>query len=61
MPKTQCPNCYEEFSIGNPKLGALVTCKDCGEALEVISLSPLEVDFPLDSYDDEDFDDDDDE
>jgi lysine biosynthesis protein LysW len=58
MPKTRCPNCEQEFSIGNPRLGAFVSCKECGTDLEVISVNPLEVDFPLDSYDDEDWDDD---
>lgn len=58
MPKTFCPNCDVEFNIGNPKLGASVTCKDCGTDLEVISVNPLEVDFPLDSLDDEAWDDD---
>jgi lysine biosynthesis protein LysW len=61
MPKTFCPNCDEEFSIGKPKLGAVVTCKECGESLEVISVEPLEVDFLLESSGDEDEDLDDDE
>jgi alpha-aminoadipate carrier protein LysW len=61
MPKTYCPNCDSEFNIGNPRLGAFVNCRDCGTDLEVISVNPLEVDFPLDSYDDEDWDDDYDE
>lgn len=58
MPKTQCPNCDEDFNIGKPRLGAFVKCIECGTDLEVISLNPLEVDFPLDFYDDEDSDDD---
>ena len=60
MPKTFCPNCDAEFNIGNPKLGAFVTCRECDTALEIISVNPLEVDFPLDSYDD-DWDDEDEE
>ena len=58
MPKTYCPNCDTDLNIGNPRLGAFVECKDCGADLEVISVKPLEVDFPLDYYDDEDLDDD---
>jgi lysine biosynthesis protein LysW len=58
MPRTYCPNCDEEFNIGNPKLGAAVSCRECGADLEVISVKPLEVDFPIDAYDDEDWEDD---
>jgi len=28
-------------------MGGLVTCRECGAKLEVISTSPFEVDFPL--------------
>jgi alpha-aminoadipate carrier protein LysW len=53
MPKTSCPNCDAEVNIAKPKLGAFVSCRDCGTELEVISVNPLELDFPLDSYDDD--------
>ena len=53
MPKTYCPNCDEELSIGNPKLGAFVSCEYCGADLEVISVDPLEVDFRPGAYDDD--------
>jgi lysine biosynthesis protein LysW len=32
----------------NPQIGAMVTCRECGEELEVICIDPFEVDFPLD-------------
>jgi hypothetical protein len=34
-------------------LGATVTCSECGESLEIISVDPFEVDFPLDEDDDD--------
>ena len=58
MPKIFCPNCDEEFNVWKPKLGASVKCSECGTDLEVISVDPLEVDFPLDPTDDGDWDDD---
>jgi len=61
MPKTFCPECDAEFNIAKPRLGGSVNCPDCGTELEVISVSPLEVDYPLDSYGDDDWDDDEDD
>lgn len=60
MPKTFCPECDAEFNIAKPRLGGSVSCPDCSTDLEVISVSPLEVDYPLDSGDDDWEDDDDD-
>jgi lysine biosynthesis protein LysW len=61
MPKTYCPDCGELITINSPKEGAMITCRDCGAKLEIISEDPLEVDFPLDDdWDDGDWDDDDD-
>jgi len=47
MPKTYCPACDAVVSVDNPRMGGLVTCRECGAKLEVISTSPFEVDFPL--------------
>ena len=56
MPKTYCPNCDAVISVKNPREGATVTCHECDMKLEVISVDPFEVDFPLDY--EEDWDDD---
>jgi len=65
MAQTYCPNCDEMIQVNNPRMGALINCSECGEELEVISVKPFEVDFPLDDdwdddwdYEDEDWDDD---
>jgi len=56
MPKTYCPNCDAIISMEGPREGASITCRECSTELEVISVSPFEVDYPLDY--DEDWDDD---
>jgi lysine biosynthesis protein LysW len=48
MPKTYCPDCEAVISMDDPREGAKVTCRECGTELEVISVSPFEVDYPLD-------------
>ena len=57
MPKTYCPSCDAVISAENPREGAMITCRECGTELEIISTNPFEVDFPLDY--DEDWDDED--
>lgn len=47
MARTYCPNCDAVISVDAPRLGAMVTC-ECGAELEIISVNPFEVDFPLD-------------
>jgi lysine biosynthesis protein LysW len=56
---TRCPECDGTivFSAGRMKLGKVMECPECGVMLEVISLSPLELDYPLE---DEDWDEDED-
>jgi lysine biosynthesis protein LysW len=55
MAKAYCPNCDSVINVDSPRMGAMITCGDCGQELEVISVSPFEVDFPLDdSWDYED-------
>jgi hypothetical protein len=47
-----------------PELWAKTKCSDCGIELEIISVDPFEVDFPLDYWDkqyDDDYDGDDDD
>lgn len=51
MPKTYCPSCDAIVSVDNPRMGGMVTCRECGARLEVISTSPFEVDFPLEEED----------
>ena len=57
MPKTDCPDCDAVISMDDPREGAAFKCPVCGEALEVISTDPFEVDYPLDDSDwDDDWD-----
>jgi lysine biosynthesis protein LysW len=59
MAKAYCPNCDSVISVENPRMGAMITCGDCGQELETISVNPFEVDFPLE--DDWDYEEEDDE
>jgi alpha-aminoadipate carrier protein LysW len=52
MAKTYCPNCDAVISIDKPKMSATVRCRECDTQLEVISIDPFEVDFPLDYEED---------
>jgi lysine biosynthesis protein LysW len=54
MPKTYCPDCDAVISVDDPRVGAMVTCRDYGTELEVISTDPFEVDYPLDYDQDRD-------
>ena len=50
-----CPECDATIRFSKqPKLGAMVTCEECGETLEVVDLSPLELDWAYEDYDDDD-------
>lgn len=62
-----CPDCDSTVDVGsNPKRAQTVTCGSCGAYLQVISVSPVELDWAYDDdevdveyeYDDEDFDED---
>jgi len=53
MPKTYCPNCDAVISVGNPRKGAMIKCSECDVELEIISINPFEVDFPLDLEEEE--------
>ena len=50
-----CPDCDESLDVGNhPKKGQMVTCENCGSYLEIVSTSPVELDWANDDYDDDD-------
>lgn len=56
-----CPACeadieVDEFDVDR---GDQISCPDCGEALEVVSLSPVELDLVSDDEEDEGFENDD--
>jgi lysine biosynthesis protein LysW len=57
MAKTYCPNCDAAVIKDNPRVGTMLTCRECDTELEIISVSPFEVDFPFDYGDDEEWDD----
>jgi lysine biosynthesis protein LysW len=51
MPSTYCPACDGVVVRDKPRMGAVITCRECGAELEVINTDPFEVDFPLDYAD----------
>lgn len=54
MNESACPSCGAQVSLkGTPKIGTHVTCKSCDTELEVVWLDPLELDWPMDEYEDE--------
>jgi len=57
-----CPSCNARVDFSSrPSLGEIVVCGNCDENLMVISLKPLEVDWPVldedGDWSDDDFDD----
>ena len=73
MLSAECPECETKIRFPKPpQLSETLTCHECGETLQVISLSPLELDWAYDDDnagewaesdwdDDDDWDDDEDE
>ena len=56
-----CPMCGETVRLkSTAKKGDIVFCEKCDAELEIVNLNPVELDWPLDDYNDEDFYDDDD-
>lgn len=55
MSSTYCPNCDAVINAGtgNLRIGAIIRCRECGQELEIISTHPLEVDFPLEQWEEE--------
>jgi len=54
-----CPDCEEGIDFGSRvRIGQRVTCPHCGADLEVIELTPLELDW---AYEDVDWEDEEDE
>jgi len=59
MASAKCPMCGAAVSVPtNVKEGDLVFCDSCDAELEVVNVKPLELDWPLDDFE-EDYDDDD--
>jgi transcription initiation factor IIE alpha subunit len=49
MTTAYCPDCEETVSFrARPKLGQRFSCPSCASELEVINLSPLELDWAYD-------------
>jgi lysine biosynthesis protein LysW len=57
MARGFCPECDSSINLGNnPTKNQKVTCQSCGAYLEVVAISPIELDWAFD--DDFDYDDD---
>jgi lysine biosynthesis protein LysW len=53
---TECPSCGESVNVGaRPKMGQRVVCQACDTDLEVVWLDPVELDWPFDVEDDEEY------
>lgn len=48
MVTTLCLECDAVIVIAKPRYWAEITCRACGRELEIISMNPFEVDYPLD-------------
>ncbi len=48
-----CPDCEEPVRVATPKLGQRVTCQSCGAELEIVEVSPLELDWAYDETSDD--------
>jgi len=43
-----CPDCEEPVRVATPKVGQRVACQSCGAELEIVEVSPLELDWAYD-------------
>ena len=60
MPHATCPYCEEKVKFSDkPQLGYKLSCPHCGEKLEVVTVTPPELDYEYDEDDDYDDDEDD--
>jgi lysine biosynthesis protein LysW len=51
-----CPDCDSEIDVGRkPRIGSRVTCPECGFVSEIIDIDPVELDWPYDYEDDEEY------
>ena len=58
MASAACASCEAQINVGKkPVVGQHVTCPSCDEVMEVVWLTPVELDWAID--DDDDYDDDD--
>lgn len=54
----RCAECESRINFNKePEIGMIVTCRECGEKMEVIDINPVELDW---AYEDENYNDDDD-
>ena len=63
MSAAKCPMCGASVRIpSNPKEGNLVFCDGCDAELEIVTINPITLDWPLDDYvfegEDDEYDDD---
>lgn len=57
MVKAECPACNAMTNVSaKPKMGQRVVCSVCDTELEVVWLSPVELDWPYDDDEEEDYD-----
>jgi alpha-aminoadipate carrier protein LysW len=57
MAKAECPACSARINLGsNPRIGQRVKCASCYAELEVVWLDPIELDWPYDEDEYEDYD-----
>jgi alpha-aminoadipate carrier protein LysW len=57
MEEGYCPECDSKISLGrDPQEGQKVTCSSCGAYLEVVGLSPIDLDWAFDENEDDDWD-----
>jgi lysine biosynthesis protein LysW len=52
-----CPGCGDSITFNDAAVGDRVDCGECGEKLEVISLSPIDLDYAFEDEDWQDFED----
>ena len=57
MQKAECPACGSKVNLsGRPKMGQHVKCPACNTELEVVWLDPVELDWPYDDDEEDEFD-----
>jgi len=56
MKKAKCPFCGSDVNAGlQPRMGEIVRCSECEAELEIVWLNPIELDSPLDTFDEDDY------